>query len=73
MVRAEYLDPDGTPAYCHFAAAATCRLTLWQRPFPGKKWQLSQRLRSDCGAQFEWGGRAGDSLVRKRHLTIEEG
>lgn len=71
MVRAEYIDPDGTPAYCHFAGAASCRLTLWQRAFPGAKWQKSRTLVSDHGAQFEWGGRAGDSLVKKRHMLIE--
>lgn len=71
MVRAEYVDPDGAPAYCHFAGAANCRLSLFRRSFPGAKWQLDRKLRSDRGAQFEWGGRAGDSLVKKRHMLIE--
>jgi hypothetical protein len=71
MVRAEYVDPDGAPAYCHFAGAATCRLSLFRRSFPGAKWELFRKLRSDRGAQFEWGGRAGDSLVKKRHMLIE--
>lgn len=72
MVRAEYLDPDGTPAYCHFAATASCRLSLWRRAYPGAAWKPWRQLRSDLGAQFEWGGRAGDSLVKKHHLPIEE-
>lgn len=70
MLRSEYVDPDGTPAYCHFAAAAQCHLTLWRRPLPTSAWRMDRELRSDCGAQFEWGGRAGDSLVRRRHITI---
>lgn len=71
MVRSEYLDPDGTPAYCHFAAAASCQLTLWRRGLPGQPWQLWRKLRSDRGAQFEWGGRAGDSLVKRRHMPVD--
>ena len=70
MLRSEYVDPDGTPAYCHFAAAAHCHLTLWQRPLPTAGWRLERELRSESGAQFEWGGRAGDSLVRRRHVTV---
>lgn len=71
MVRAEYVDPDGAPAYCHFAAAASCKLSIFRRALPGAKWQLERKLRSEHGAQFEWGGRAGDSLVKKRHMPIE--
>ncbi len=71
MVRTEYLDPDGTPAYCHFTGTANCQLTLWRRSFPGAKWEPWQSLRTEKGAQFEWGGRAGDSLVKKRHQLVE--
>jgi hypothetical protein len=73
MVRAEYVDPDGAPAYCHFAATASCRLTVLKRTLPGAKWQPYRKLHSDRGAQFEWGGRAGDSLVKKRHMLVEGG
>jgi hypothetical protein len=73
MVRAEYIDPDGAPAYCHFAATASCRLSLWRRTLPGAQWRPWRQLHSDRGAQFEWGGRAGDSLVKKRHRLVAEG
>jgi hypothetical protein len=72
MVRTEYLDPDGTPAYNHFAGTASCRLTLSRRGFPGAPWQVWRRLRTEHGAQFEWAGRAGDSLVKKRHVLVED-
>lgn len=73
MVRTEYIDPDGAPAYCHFAAAASCRLTLFKRLYPGAKWQQTRQLATEHGAQFEWGGRAGDSLVKKRNQRIDGG
>ena len=72
MVRTEYLDPDGTPAFCHFAGAASCRLTLSRRAFPGALWKQKLRLRTDHGAQFEWAGRAGDSMVKTRHVRLED-
>lgn len=71
MIRTEYVDPDGTPAYCHFAAAASCQVTLSRRRFPGAPWQLWRRLSSQHGAQFEWAGRAGDSMVRRTHTRVE--
>lgn len=72
MVRCEYVDPDGAPAYCHFAPTGSCNLTLWRRAWPGARWRLWQQLSTRYGAQFEWAGRAGDSTVKKRHLLIEE-
>ena len=72
MVRTEYLDPDGTPAFCHFAGAASCRLTLSRRAFPGTPWTPKLRLRTDHGAQFEWAGRAGDSMVKTRHIRLDD-
>lgn len=72
MVRTEYLDPDGTPAFCHFAGAASCRLTVSRRTFPGAAWVPKLRLRTDHGAQFEWAGRAGDSMVKTRHVRLED-
>lgn len=71
MIRTEYVDPDGTPAYCHFAATAACTLSISRRAMPGLPYTLWRRLRTDAAAQFEWGGRAGDSLVRRRHLPVE--
>lgn len=72
MVQSEYLDPDGTPAYCHFTPAGACELSIYKRAFPGAPLRLLRRLGTQNGAQFEWGGRAGDSLVRTRHQLVEE-
>lgn len=72
MVRTEYVDPDGSPAYCHFAGAASCRLTLSRRAVPGAAWKPFRTFRTERGAQFEWAGRAGDSQVKHRHLRLED-
>jgi hypothetical protein len=71
MIRTEYVDPDGAPAYNHFAGAASCRLVLSRRIGPGAPWRTIKELRTDRGAQFEWAGRAGDSLVKKQHVLIK--
>lgn len=71
MIRTEYVDPDGSPAYCHFAGAASCRLTLSRRTLPGARWKVFRTFRTEHGAQFEWAGRAGDSQVKNRHVRIE--
>jgi hypothetical protein len=71
MLRTEYVDPDGAPAYNHFAGAAGCRLVLSRRIGPGAPWRIFKELRTEHGAQFEWAGRAGDSLVKKHHILVE--
>lgn len=71
MIRTEYVDPDGAPAYNHYAGAAGCRLVLSRRLGPGAPWRTVKDLRTDHGAQFEWAGRAGDSMVKKQHLLIK--
>lgn len=71
-MRSEYIDPDGTPAFNHFAGAASCTLILKRRLCPGAAWRIERTFRSDRGAQFEWAGRAGDSLVRKRHVLVTD-
>ena len=72
MVRCEYVDPDGAPAYVHFAATAACELRLYKRSWPGAAWQLDRELRTPYGGQFEWAGRAGDSQVRTRHQNCDD-
>jgi hypothetical protein len=70
MLMTEYVDPDGEPAYCHNTECADARVTLWRRsPFVGR-FREHRRLRSDGAAHFEWGARAGDPLVRKRHTAV---
>jgi hypothetical protein len=72
MVRTEYLDPDGEPAYCHNTVVSACELKLWRRRSIGARWQAWRELRTRSGAHWEWGGRAGDSQVLQRHVTAED-
>ena len=70
MLMAEYVDPDGEPAYCHNTECADARVTVWRRsPFVGR-FRQHRTLLSRGGAHFEWAARAGDALVRKRHVQI---
>lgn len=73
MVRAEYVDPDGEPAYCHNTVVSACELTLSRRRRgPGADWERYRTLRTETGAHWEWGGRAGDNAVTRRHLPVDE-
>jgi hypothetical protein len=70
MIMAEYVDPDGEPAYCHNTEHADATVRLFRRsPFVGRfrEWKT---LTSRGGAHFEWAARAGDPLVRKRHVLV---
>jgi hypothetical protein len=70
MILAEYVDPDGDPAYCHNTGVADARVILYRRsPFVGR-FREHRRLTADRGAHFEWGARAGDPHVRRRHAEI---
>jgi hypothetical protein len=72
MLLTEYVDPDGEPAYCHNTECADATVTLWRRsPFVGR-WREARRLTSRRGAHFEWGARAGDPLVKKRHVKADQ-
>jgi len=71
MMIAEYLDPDGDPAYCHNTECADLRVSLWRRsPFVGR-WRPWRTLTATKTAHYEWGARAGDPLVKHRHVTLE--
>jgi hypothetical protein len=72
MLLAEYVDPDGDAAYCHNTECADARVVLWRRsPFVGR-FREHRRLIARRTAHFEWGARAGDPQVRKRHVAVEE-
>ena len=71
MLLTEYLDPDGDPAFCHNSECADLRLTVWRRsPLVGRfrHWRTLEARKS---AHYEWGARAGDPQVKKRHLRID--
>jgi hypothetical protein len=70
MIMTEYVDPDGDPAYCHNTECADARVTVWRRsPFVGR-FRQHRTLTSTRCAHFEWAARAGDPLVRKRHMQL---
>jgi hypothetical protein len=71
MLMAEYVDPDGEPCYCHNTECADGRVTLWRRsPFVGR-FREHRVLTTNKGAHFEWAARAGDPLVKKRHVALD--
>jgi hypothetical protein len=71
MVLAEYVDPDGEPAFCHNTECADARVRVWRRsPFVGR-FREHRTLVAERSAHYEWGARAGDPLVKKRHVTLE--
>ena len=70
MVRTEYVDPDGSPAYNHYAGTASCTVHLKSRPHPLRPFEVVRTWHSDRGAQFEWAGRAGDSQVQTQHVLV---
>jgi hypothetical protein len=70
MIMAEYVDPDGDPAFCHNTECASLRVVVWRRsPFVGR-WRRWRELTADRTAHYEWGARAGDPLVKKRHVEV---
>jgi hypothetical protein len=68
-IMAEYVDPDGDPVYCHYTGCADAVITVSKRGLTG--WREVRSLRADKGAHFEWAARAGDPLVKKRHVGLE--
>jgi len=70
MLMAEYVDPDGDPAYCHNTECADLTVVLWRRSAVVSRWRLDRTLTAKRTAHYEWGARAGDPLVRKRHQAV---
>jgi hypothetical protein len=71
MLMTEYVDPDGEPSYCHNTECADGRVTIWRRsPFVGR-FREHRVLTTQKGAHFEWAARAGDPLVKKRHVSLD--
>jgi hypothetical protein len=71
MLMTEYTDPDGEPSYCHNTECADARIQIWRRsPFFGR-FREHRTLTSHKLAHFEWAARAGDPMVKKRHVAVE--
>jgi hypothetical protein len=70
MILTEYVDPDGDPAYCHNTECADLRVRVLRRsPFVGR-FREHRTLFAHRSGHYEWGARAGDPLVKKRHVTL---
>ena len=69
IVRAEYADPDGDPAWCHNSCAADLTLTLSRRV--RGRWKIDRELVSHGRGHFEIAGRTPDPAVTRLHTTID--
>lgn len=66
MLLAEYLDPDGDPAFNHITCVADLEVEVKRRSALWGRWLDHRKLRATRAAAFEWAGRAGDVMrVRK--------
>jgi hypothetical protein len=71
IVLAEYLDPDGDPAFCHYTGCGDATITVKKRSGLVGRWRDHRTLVARRTAHFEWGGRAGDVVsVKKTHVRL---
>ncbi len=68
IVRAEYVDPDGAPSWCHNSCAADLTLTLSRRV--RGRWRVDRTLRAPGGGHFELASRQPDPAVTRQHVTV---
>ena len=64
---AEYVDPDGDPAYCHHTDCAHAIVRVERRE--GLRFVPFRTLETEM-AHVEWGARAGDPRVKLRHQAV---
>ena len=70
LVRAEYVDPDGEPAFCHNTEVADAVVVVWNRQAPWARFRQACRLTSRATAHFEYAARSPDGRVERRHEHI---
>lgn len=69
LILTEYVDPDGEAAFCHNTECASATVKIWKRRgLLG--WTEDRVIVSKNMAHYEWGARAGDPLVKKRHVQL---
>lgn len=68
MIRTRYLDPDGTPRWCHNSVVSSCRLVVSERTGRGRR--DVRELRSDGTTHAEWAGRTAAEDVGTVHTEI---
>ncbi|MCA1726640.1 MAG: hypothetical protein LC722_02995 [Actinobacteria bacterium] len=69
LIRADYVDPDGSPRYCHNSEVSSCRLTLLERRAGG--FEEVAELTSEGTVHAEWGGRTPAPQVLHQHTAID--
>lgn len=71
MLLAEYLDPDGDPAFNHITTVADVEVEVKRRSSLFGRWRDQRTLRARRTGAFEWLGRAGD-VGRVRRAVVQE-
>jgi len=69
MVRARYLDPDGSERFCHNSEVASSRFVLFERGRGG--FEEVAVLRSEGTTHAEWGGRTPAPVEMPEHQPVE--
>jgi hypothetical protein len=70
LVRARYVDPDGTDRFCHNSEIASCRLALFERHAGG--FDEVALLESRGGTHAEWAGRTPAHAVERDHVDVTD-
>jgi hypothetical protein len=71
MVRAQYTDPDGEPAFCHTREIASARLVVRRRTLLSlSRWREARTLTARRHAHFEVASRTADPAVAREHRTV---
>ena len=65
MISVEYVDPDGTPAYCNHTESADVRVELLRRQGDGS-WRQERVYEAPGVGAFEFGERSRDPRPRRR-------
>ena len=68
LLRTRYLDPDGTPRWCHHTDVASSRFLVWERGQGG--WDQRAELVSDGTTHAEWAGRTPAMAVEREHREV---
>jgi hypothetical protein len=71
MVQARYVDPDGTPRFCHNTEVASSRFVLFERR--GGGFEEAAELTSEGTTHAEWAGRTPAPGKFAQHLAVDGG
>jgi hypothetical protein len=68
MLLAEYVDPDGDPAFNHITCIADLEIDVQKRSKIYGRWHDHKKLRAVGTAAFESAARAGDVMRVKKSV-----